>query len=126
MRSWLLPTTEMVEMIHDAVLNPGELAGRALDKSLDGALVRVEDRLAYGMIGDLFDLAAAYAMAVAQRHCFNDANKLTAFRVMQVVLDLNGAREPDVPENVIGQKIIALAQGMIDDADLAEWLRDMA
>ncbi len=126
MSDWLLPSTELVELIHDAVLNSGELAGLARDKSLDGALARVENRLAYGMIGDIFDLAAAYAMAVAQGHCFNDANKRTAYRVMLVVLDMNGAREPDVEVEETGQKIIALAQGVIDDGDLAEWLRDRA
>lgn len=126
MNDWLLPSTEMVEMIHDAVLNPGELTGRALDKSLDGALSRVENRLGYGLIDDIFDLAAAYAMAIAQGHCFNDANKRTAYRVMQITLDMNGAREPEVPEDVIGQKIIALAQGLFDDGGLAEWLRGTA
>lgn len=123
MEDWLLPSTELVEMIHDTVLNPGELTGLARDKSLSGALARVENRLAYGMIGDIFDLAAAYAMAVAQGHCFNDGNKRTAYRVMLAVLDLNGAREPDVSPDILGDKIIALAQGIIDDANLADWLR---
>lgn len=123
---YLLPSAEMVEDIHDIVLNPGELPGRARDKSLESALARVENRLAYGMIEDVYALAAAYAMAVAQGHCFNDANKRTAYRVMQVVLDWNGGTEPDVPEDVIGQKIIALAQGHIDDGHLAEWLRERA
>lgn len=126
MNDWLMPSAELVEVIHDAVLNPGELPGLALDKSLDSAIARVENRVAYGMIGDLFDLAAAYAMAIARGHCFNDANKRTAYRVMQVVLDMNGAAEPDLPEDVIGQRIIALAQGLIDDGDLAEWLRGLA
>lgn len=85
------------QTIHDAVLNPGELSGRAQDESLDGALARVENRLAYGMIADMFDLAAAYAMAIAQGHCFNDANMRTAYRTMVAVLDMNGAREPDLP-----------------------------
>lgn len=126
MNDWLMPSAELVGLIHDAVLNPGELPGLALDKSLDSAIARVENRVAYGMIGDLFDLAAAYAMAIARGHCFNDANKRTAYRVMQVVLDMNGAAEPDLPEDVIGQRIIALAQGLIDDGDLAEWLRGLA
>ena len=39
-------TAELVELIHDQVLNPGELSGRARDKSLEGALARVENRLA--------------------------------------------------------------------------------
>ena len=56
--SFLLLTEEDVDALHDLVLNPGELPGRARDKSLDSALARVENRLAYGMIGDVFDLAA--------------------------------------------------------------------
>ena len=123
---YLLPSAELVEEIHDIVLNPGELPGRARDKSLEGALARVENRLAYGMIEDVYALAAAYAMAIAQGHCFNDANKRTAYRVMQVVLDWNGGIEPEVPEDVMGQQIIALAQGLIDDCQLADWLRERA
>lgn len=123
---YLLPSAELVEEIHDIVLNPGELPGRARDKSLEGALARVENRLAYGMVEDVYALAAAYAMAIAQGHCFNDANKRTAYRVMQVVLDWNGGIEPEVPEDVMGQQIIALAQGLIDDGHLAEWLRERA
>lgn len=118
----LLPT-DLVETIHDAVLNPGELSGRARDKSLEGALGRVENRLAYGMIEDVFDLAAAYGVAVAQGHCFNDGNKRTAFRVMQVCLDLHGLSEPLLPEAETGQIIIRVAQGLMDEGDLAEWLR---
>ncbi|MEO8529989.1 MAG: type II toxin-antitoxin system death-on-curing family toxin, partial [Deltaproteobacteria bacterium] len=86
--NWTLLTADMVEAIHDEVLNPGELPGLAGDKSLDGALARVENRIVYGLMGDAWDVAAAYAVAVAQGHCFNDGNKRTAFRVMQVFLDL--------------------------------------
>lgn len=121
----LLLTAELVEAIHDEVLNPGELPGMAMNKSLDSALARVDNRIAYGMIDDLFDIAAMYAMAIAQGHCFNDANKRTAHQSMDAFLDLNGAQITWSAEE-IGQKIIALAQGLIDDGDLAEWLRDTA
>ena len=111
-----------VEAIHDLVLNPGELAGRARDKSLEGALSRVENRLMYGMIGDVFDLAAAYASAIATGHCFNDGNKRTAYRVMIVCMALNGIRVAHETETT-GNQIIRLAQGGIDDEDMAAWLR---
>ena len=120
-----LLSPEWVEAIHDAVLNPGELPGRARDKSLEAALARVDNRLAYGMVADVFDLAAAYAMAVARGHCFNDGNKRTAFRTMIVCLDLNGVTlEWDTEE--VGQIIIRCAQGMMEDGDLADWLRGKA
>ena len=61
-----LLSPELIELINDEVLNPGELVGRARDKSLEGALSRVDNRLAYGLIGDAFALAACYAEAIAQ------------------------------------------------------------
>ncbi|MGK8234241.1 type II toxin-antitoxin system death-on-curing family toxin [Roseovarius sp. MS2] len=123
--SFLLLSVEQVETLHDLVLNPGELPGRALDKSLSGALARVDNRLAYGMIEDVFDLAAAYAEAIAQGHCFNDANKRTAYRVMIVCLRLNGMTMTHDTEDV-GQRIIRLAQRLDDAGEMADWLRAQA
>lgn len=118
-------TPEAVEQIHDDLLGPNDLTGRARDKSLESALARVENRLAYGMVEDCFDLAAADAMAIARGHCFNDGNKRTAFRSMQLCLLANGVWLKFGTEET-GQKIIALAQGKIEDADLADWLRGSA
>lgn len=123
--SFLLLSAEQVETLHDMVLNPGELHGRALDKSLEGALSRVDNRLVYGMVADIFDLAAAYATAIATGHCFNDANKRTAYRAMLVCLKLNGVTIAHETEE-IGALIIRLAQGQIDEDDLAAWLRRAA
>lgn len=120
--TFALLSVELVIDIHDAVLNPGELPGLALDKSLDGALARVENRLAYGMIEDAYDLAAAYAIAIAQGHCFNDANKRTAFRAMVAVLAFNGVRSNWIATE-IGPVIIRAAQRLLDEGELAHWLR---
>jgi len=59
----VLLTTDLVYALHDAVLNTGDLAGRALDQSLDAALARVEGSLAHDMVKDAFARAAACAMA---------------------------------------------------------------
>jgi death-on-curing protein len=115
-------TAELVELIHDQVLNPGELSGRARDKSLEVALARVENRLAYEMISDAYDLAAAYAVAIAQGHCFNDANKRTAHQAMDVCLDLNGV-QINWTATEIGPVIIRAAQRLLDEGELADWLR---
>jgi death on curing protein len=120
-----LLSPELVEAIHDAILNPGELPGRARDKSLEAALARVDNRLAYGMVADAFDLASAYAMAIARGHCFNDGNKRTAHQSMDTCLDLNGITIPWNTED-IGQIIIRCAQGLMEDGDLADWLREHA
>ena len=115
-------TLDLVEVIHDAVLNPGELTGRAGGASLEGALARVDNRLAYGLVVDVFDLAAAYAVAIARGHCFNDANKRTAHQSMDVCLDLNGIQIAWQAEDV-GPVIIRVAQGHMDESALADWLR---
>ena len=120
--TYLLLSVQQIVDLHDGVLNPGELQGMAKDKSLDGALSRVENRLAYGMISDVFALAAAYAMAVAQGHCFNDGNKRTAYRTLIVSLFLNGVTLKVAP-TVIGDQIIRLAQGHLAEEDFAAWLR---
>jgi len=123
--SFVILNAELVEALHDAALNQGELSGRAKDKSLEGALSRVDNRLLYGMIDDIFDLAAAYAAAISQGHCFNDGNKRTAFDSMNFCLEMNGIILDWKAEDV-GQKIIALAQGLIAEEDLGDWLRGKA
>ena len=117
----LLPIAVVLK-IHDDILNPGELQGLAGDKSLEGALARVENRLHYGLLTDAYDLAAAYGVAIAQGHCFNDGNKRTAYRVMQTCLDLHGLDYPTNP-TTIGPVIIRAAQRLLDEGELAHWLR---
>ena len=120
--SFLLLSVDHIIAIHDEVLEPNELQGMAGDKSLEGALSRVENRLNYGLIEDIYSLATSYAVAVSQAHCFNDGNKRTAFQVMDLILDLNGIHTVwDVEE--VGQKIVLLSQSKLDETDLAQWLR---
>ena len=120
--SFLLLSVDHIIAIHDEVLEPNELQGMAGDKSLEGALSRVENRLKYGLIEDIYSLAASYAVAVSQAHCFNDGNKRTAFQVMDLILDLNGISAVwDV--EAVGQKIVLLSQSKLDEADFAQWLR---
>ena len=123
--TFVLLTVSDVMAIHDHVLSDHELQGLAGGKFLDGALGRVENRLNYGLIKDVFDLGASYAAAISQAHCFNDGNKRTAFQVMDVVLDLNGVQMAWDTE-VVGQKVVLLAQSKLDDELFAGWLRQEA
>ena len=120
--SFLLLSVDHIIAIHDEVLEPNELQGMTGDKSLEGALSRVDNRLKYGLIDDIYSLAASYAVAISQAHCVNDGNKRTAFQVMGLILDLNGIHAVwDVEE--VGQKIVLLSQSKLDEVDLAQWLR---
>lgn len=85
----------------------------------------MENRPAYGMTEDVFDLAAANAMAILRGQSFNDANKRTAHQTMDVRRDLNGC-EIDWEAEDVGGMIVRCAQGLVEDGDLAEWLRERA
>ena len=120
--SFILLSVDHIVAIHDEVLEPSELQGIAGDKSLEAALSWVDNRLKYGLIDDIYSVAASYAAAISQAHCFNDGNKRTAFQVMDLILDLNGINVIwDV--EAVGQKIVLLSQSKLDEADLAQWLR---
>ena len=123
--SFALLSVDLVLLIHEEILSPTELQGLAADKSLDSALARIDNRLAFGMVDDVYSLAAAYAAAISQGHCFNDGNKRTAHQSMDTCLTLNGI-EITWSADDVGQIIIRCAQGLMEDGDLADWLRDKA
>lgn len=120
--SWVTVSAEVVVALHDDILSSSELPGLARDKSLEGALARVDHRIAYGLIEDAFALAAAYAAAISQGHCFNDGNKRTAFQVMDVILTAHGIEIAWDTEEA-GQRMIELAQSRVDEDAFARWLR---
>ncbi len=120
----LLNTKDIFD-IHEDVINANELQGLAANKSLEGVVARVENRLAYDMIGDVFDLAAIYCVVIAKGHVFNDANKRTAFTAMDVCLRANNI-VLNLHLETTGKIIIDVAQGTVDEIDLANYLREKA
>ena len=119
-----LLSSQDVLYIHEQVIGANELQGLAANKSLDAVLHRVENRIHFGMIEDPFDLAAAYAVFIAVGHVFNDANKRTAYNAMTTCLELNGIDLVFDTEQ-IGQRIIEVAQGVIDEVEFARYLRSL-
>ena len=92
------------------------------DKSLDAVLARIENRMSFGMINDVFDLAACYTCFLAVGRVFNDANTRTAIACMDTCLSLN---EVDLAydHKEVGELIISSAQGTVDETELSDWLR---
>ena len=95
------------------------------NKSLDAMLARIENRMSFGMISDVFDLAACYACFLAVGHVFNEANKRTAFACMDVCLSLNNVCL-DYDHVEVGSLIISTAQGTVDEIELGAWLRSQS
>ena len=119
-----LSPLDVVE-IHEFVIEAQELQGMARDKSIEAIIGRIDNRIAYGMIRDPFELAACYACYLSIGHAFHDANKRTAFAAMDVCLSLNGiSLDYDAAE--IGALIVKAAQGIVDELELADWLRSRA
>lgn len=116
-------TAPQITRIHDSVIHPHELQGEAADKSIVATIARVENRLVYGLIHDVFELAACYASVIAVANAFNDANKRTAFAAMDTVLALNGIELTFPSEVEAGDMIRKIVLGEIDEGDLADWLR---
>ena len=118
-----ISATDVVE-IHDLVIFPNELQGLAKNKSVEAIIARIDNRISYGMIRDVYELAACYACYIAVGHAFHDANKRTAFACMDTCLALNGI-ELSYETAEAGDLIIRAAQGIVDETELAAWLRGL-
>ncbi|MGI9293575.1 MAG: type II toxin-antitoxin system death-on-curing family toxin [Pseudomonadales bacterium] len=118
-------TAKDVVAIHERVIEPHELQGMAHNKSIEAILARIDNRMSYGMVNDIFELAACYACYIAVGHAFHDANKRTAFASMDICLVLNGIELLFDTEEA-GQMVIKAAQGIADEEELVNWLRGPA
>lgn len=89
---------------------------------LESALARPLNRWQYEK-PDLFDLAAAYAHAIANNHPFLDGNKRAAFMAAFVFLIDNGIKPPPDPAEAAAMTL-ALADKTVSETQYAAWLRD--
>ncbi len=112
----------MVLAIHDEQLAEHGGAEGVRDMGLlQSALARPQNLLAYGKL-DFADLAAAYASGVARNHPFIDGNKRTAWVVAETFVELNGF-EIAAEDTGAYDAMLALAEGRIDEAAFAAWMR---
>ncbi len=110
--------------IHDSVLNAsGGLAGLSPDKSLASALHRIYDYVTYEAVRSVHEIAALYAMAIAQGHVFNDGNKRTAMVSMVSFLLLNGVAAFSVENDEIEEMMVTIAKKEISRSELTTWIK---
>ena len=89
---------------------------------LDSALARPLNLAAYGE-PDIAELAAAYACGIIRNHPFVDGNKRAGFLALGLFLALNGHRL-DATQADATLTVFAVAAGEMDDAALAQWVRE--
>lgn len=110
--------------IHERQLaEHGGASGTRDEGLLDSALARPQQFHAYGEPPpDMADLAASLAYGVARNHPFVDGNKRTAAVVCEVFIELNGG-SLTADDLELYSQYIGLAEGSIDEAGFAQWLR---
>ena len=121
--AWYWVAENAIYAIHDEqIAEHGGLAGVRDKTLLLSALARPQNLEAYGN-PDIADLAAAYAAGIARNHPFLEGNKRTAIVVAGgVFLPLNGY-ELVADNREIVRVMLAVAEGLMADAELAAWFR---
>ena len=88
---------------------------------LSSVLDRPRNLAGYGM-ATVFDLAAAYAFSIMQKHPFIDGNKRTGFLAAYVFLAVNGWKLIAAEASAV-EALLALASGAMNEAEFAVWLK---
>lgn len=114
-------TAEKVIEIHDLILSEeAGLAGHHGEGAIEGALERVQNRIHYEDLDDIYEIAAMYAVAIARGHVFNDANKRTALVTALTYLAMQGVDMPRTSE--LEDTMVDVASGLIDQETLGNIL----
>lgn len=121
MQFFALDESDVIE-IHNAIIGANELQGLAADKSLAGVLARLQNRLDYGFIADVFQYAACAGAFIAKGHCFNDANKRTAATVVHLILCAHEL-SPQFDDIDLGKWMVQSVEGNLSEEALASLLR---
>lgn len=120
MTAWL--SSQLILAIHDEQLaEHGGSTGLRDAGLLDGALARPRNRVSCGE-PDMSELAAVYALGIAQSHPFIDGNKRMAFVALELFLRLNGCvfTVGDAEAVVM---MLAMAAGELPDDEFSAWVR---
>ncbi|ELT4301316.1 type II toxin-antitoxin system death-on-curing family toxin, partial [Escherichia coli] len=108
--------------LHDANISRyGGLPGMSDPGRAEAIIGRVQARVAYEEITDLFEVSATYLVATARGHIFNDANKRTALNSALLFLRRNGVQVFDSPE--LADLTVGAATGEISVSSVADTLR---
>ena len=89
---------------------------------LSSALARPRNKKVYGAASSLFDLAAAYGVAIARNHPFIDGNKRVALALVYVFLEMNGVRLEASEKDAV-EVMLAIDAGQMDERELSVWIR---
>lgn len=118
-------TLQDVIDIHDEVIKgSGGINGLSRDKSLEFALFRIDHRIHYEGLEDVYEIAAWYCFAIARGHTFIDGNKRTAFICMTSYLSAYSIElEFNESDEELANFMENLANGEVAIESLVIWLK---
>lgn len=116
---------DLVVLVHDFILSrePG-LNGHTNRGALEGALGRIENRIHYEGLEDVFEIAGMYAEAIARGHAFSDANKRTALVSSLTYLLIE--RYEVARTQALEEIMVDVAEGRLNYLDLANIFSSLA
>lgn len=120
---WAWVSEAVVLAIHDEQLAEHGGAPGCRDQGLLRSALARPINLAADDTPDAAALAAAYCSGIVRNHPFVDGNKRTGFVVAELFLTLNGFELIANDVDVVGA-VTGLADGTIDDAAFAAWIRN--
>ncbi|ATZ11566.1 type II toxin-antitoxin system death-on-curing family toxin [Erwinia amylovora] len=118
---YFLSSQDIIGIHQRMIVAYGGLAGYADPGRIESMATRILNRHIYEGEDDIYILAAAYLLAIARGHCFNDANKRTAFASTALFLRRNGILLRFSP--IHEQLTVSAAQGSLDVWHIAEALK---
>ncbi|MBL8351047.1 MAG: type II toxin-antitoxin system death-on-curing family toxin [Burkholderiaceae bacterium] len=122
-QTWVWIDPAVILAVHDEQLaEHGGAAGVRDAGLLESALARPRNLAHHGQ-PDVCELAAAYAFGLAENHPFIDGNERSAFVAMELFMMLNGWRLTAGDADCV-MVMLNLAAVEVDEAGLAQWLRD--
>jgi len=115
-------TREVIDNIHaDSLALFGGSAGIRDDGLIESALGSAQNAWFYGL-GDLFEVAAAYAFHLAQAQAFIDGNKRTGIAAALIFLEYNGVPSR-VDDGTLYDAMIGIAERRLNKPQLAAVLK---
>ncbi len=113
-----------MDAIHaDQIRQHGGLSGIRDENVLESALARPRQKWEYDEGVDVALLAAAYAFGFVRHHPYRDGNKRIGFLTLVTFLGIND-HELDTTDEDVVMTLLALADGSLTEARLADWVRD--
>ena len=114
----------VVDAIHNDQLHEhGGLPGIRDETVLESALARPQQKWHYGESTNVPTLAAAYGFGFVKNHPYRDGNKRIGFLAMVSFLEMNGHAFDATDADVVAE-VLALADGRVSEAELAEWVQN--